>query len=167
MNKNQIQKEWAKYPTGKIGGGEFCGECGRYNVRNSTCTMIGVRGKKVLMILRANDPQKGFWAFPGGYLDWNETVEECAVREFREESGFEVKSKGLLGVYSSPKRDLDGRQNVDYCFYGEVGEKVGENDDEVERVKWFELNRLPDKIAFDHREMIGDYINSQSRNDRS
>ncbi len=164
MNKNQTQKEWIKYPTGKINGGEFCEECGRYNVRNSTCTMIGVRGDKVLMILRVADPQKGFWAFPGGYLDWNETVEECAVREFREESGFEVKSKGLLGVYSSPKRDLDGRQNVDHCFYGEVGEKVGENDEEVEKVKWFELNKLPDKIAFDHQEMIDDYINGRNKN---
>jgi nucleoside triphosphatase len=163
-NKEKIYKEWVKYPLGKIGGGKYCMECGRYNVRNSTCTMIGIKNNKVLMVLRAADPQKGWWAFPGGYLDWNETVEECAAREFKEESGYEVKPSGLLGVYSSPKRDLDGRQNVDHCFYGLVGEKLGKSDDEIEKIKWFDLNKLPKNIAFDHREMIRDYLKGRSRN---
>lgn len=150
--------EWVKHPTGKIDKGKFCECCGRFNNRVSSCTMIGLKEGKVLMVFRKTNPQKGYWAFPGGYLDWDETIEECAVREFEEESGFKVKKVKFLGVYSNPNRDLDGRQNVNHCFYGEVVKEIGSIDDfEIEKVKWFNLNKLPQKIAFDHREMIGDY----------
>lgn len=53
---------------------------------------------KVLLIKRADN---GFWALPGGCHDLNETAKECAVRECREESGYEVEVTELLGVYSS------------------------------------------------------------------
>ena len=41
----------------------------------------------VLLIERGNEPYKGCWAFPGGFLEMDETVEECAVRELQEETG--------------------------------------------------------------------------------
>lgn len=149
--------DWVKYPTGKIGKGEWCEACARYNNRNVTCTAMGVRDEKVLLVLRATDPQKGYWCLPGGYLDWDETIEECASREFSEETGLKAKSLRLLGVYSDPDRDLDGRQNVDCCFVVEVeGDRV-DSDDEIADVKWFGLNDLPDNIAFDHGRMIEDY----------
>jgi ADP-ribose pyrophosphatase YjhB (NUDIX family) len=151
--------DFINYPTGKIKKGKFCECCGRFNNRVVTSTMLGVKNGKLLMILRKLDPQKGFWAIPGGYLDWGETVEECAVREFEEESGYGIGKLKYLGVYSRTDRDLDGRQNVDHSFYGEVGNMVGRTDDfEIEMVKWFELDKLPDKIAFDHRKMIGDFL---------
>lgn len=152
--------DFIKNPTGKIKKGEFCECCGRFNNRVVTCTMLGVKDEKLLMIMRKLDPQKRFWALPGGYLDWGETTDECAVREFEEESGYKIKTVKFLGVYSDPKRDLDGRQNVDHCFYGEVTEETGGSIDdfEIETVKWFDLDKLPEKIAFDHKKMIGDYI---------
>ena len=157
MSRND---DWVKFPVGKIGQGEWCEGCARYNTRNVTCSALAVKEGKVLLVLRANDPQKGFWAMPGGYLDWGETVEECALRELNEETGYEGGKASLLGVYSSPKRDLDGRQNVDCCFVIEVGELVGKADDEVVEAAWFEFDELPEKIAFDHKEMITDFIKS-------
>lgn len=146
--------EFVKYPTGKIGKGKWCDECKRFNTRNVTCTVVGFKGGRVLMVLRSHDPQKGWWALPGGYLEWDETVEQAARREFLEETGYELDGVRLGGVMSAPDRDLDGRQNVDIFFVGEVGEKVGENDEESEEVKFFEVNELPEKIAFDHRKII-------------
>lgn len=153
-----IHDEFVKYPTGKIPKGNWCDGCKRFNVRNVTCTGIGIKDNKILLVLRKKDPQAGWWALPGGYLNWDETVEECVEREYREETGFKVRTNGLVGVYSSPERDLDGRQNVDCCFVMKVGEHVSKADDEIIELRWFDLDQLPDKIAFDHRKMIEDYV---------
>ncbi|MBR4837718.1 MAG: NUDIX hydrolase [Bacteroidales bacterium] len=43
---------------------------------------------QVLLIQRGNEPFKGCWAFPGGFMNMDETTEQCAVRELEEETGF-------------------------------------------------------------------------------
>jgi 8-oxo-dGTP diphosphatase len=153
-----IHDEFVKYPTGKIDKGEWCECCGRFNSRNITCSVISVRDNSILMVKRVRDPMKDYWAIPGGYLDWDETLEECAVRELHEETGYRAKNIKFFGVYSDPARDLDGRQNVDHCFVAEVDEKQ-DNYDKVEtaEMKWYSLDKLPSKLAFDHGKMIEDY----------
>jgi len=108
-----IYSQFIKYPTGKIAKGAWCSVCKTYNTRKITVTVLGVRNKRILMILRARDPEKGKWALPGGYLDWDETVEQAGRREFAEETGYRAENLRLLGIYSDPSRDADGRQNVD------------------------------------------------------
>lgn len=152
-----VHSEFVKYPTGKIGKSEWCDVCKKYNSRRVTVTTIGVKDGKVLMVYRAKDPEKDTWTFPGGYVDWDETAMQAAGREFKEESGFEVKNLSILGVYSDPSRDPDGRQNIDICFYAKVGKKIGGHDKEVVKVKWFDLDKLPERIGYDHRQMFGDY----------
>lgn len=155
-----VSDDWVNYPVGKIGKGEWCSKCGRFNSRKITCTVLGRHGDEILMVLRAKDPQKGWWALPGGYLEWDETVEKCVEREFEEETGYKIGNLHMLGVFSDIKRDLDGRQNVDCCFVGDVDvANQNSNDDEVIQVKWFKTSELPDKIAFDHGKMIEKYIN--------
>lgn len=163
--QNQQLKDWLKYPTGKIPQGEFCPHCGRYNARNSTATMLAVNdNNQVLLIQRKRDPQAGWWALPGGYLDWNETLAECAQRELVEETNLKVQATTLLGVYDSPERDQDGRQNVDHCFVGLVVDPhlLTINPEEVITANWFSFAQLPGKIAFDHRQMIEDYYGRHS-----
>ena len=46
---------------------------------------------KVLLIQRGNEPDKGTWAFPGGFMNMDETTEQCAIRELEEETGLKVK----------------------------------------------------------------------------
>ena len=60
---------------------------------------------QVLLIRRGNEPFKGEWAFPGGFLNMDETVQECARRELEEETGLVVQDIHLVGVYSRPGRD--------------------------------------------------------------
>ncbi len=152
-----VHSEWVKYPTGKIAKGGWCDCCKRYNVRNSTADVMPIRGNQVLMIQRGQDPQAGFWALPAGYVGWDETLGEAAGRELKEEIGLEVESMELLGVHSNPKRDLDGRQNIAHVFVARVRGEIDRNIEEVKKIQWFDLNHLPEKIAFDHRQMIEDY----------
>ncbi len=64
--------------------------------------IIEVKGG-IVLIERKNPPYG--WAIPGGFVDYGESVEDCAVREAREETGLNIRLKDLLYVYSRPDRD--------------------------------------------------------------
>ncbi|HWI66557.1 MAG TPA: NUDIX hydrolase [Symbiobacteriaceae bacterium] len=79
-----------------------CGACGfifYQDPKVSACTIPVVNGR-VILVRRAINPGKGLWVFPGGYMDQDETVEEAAARETREEVGLDVRITRLVGVYS-------------------------------------------------------------------
>ena len=70
--------------------------------------VIAEVGDRIVFIERKNFPFG--WAFPGGFVDFGETVEHAAVREALEETSLEVELRALLGVYSRPDRDPRGRR---------------------------------------------------------
>ncbi|MBT3721402.1 NUDIX hydrolase [archaeon] len=148
--------EFLNYPQGDIPKNSFCNECKRYNSRHVTCDVLIVKNNKVLLIKRAGHPLKGYWAFPGGYLDWDETLEECARREVKEETGYDCEVE-FFTISSDPKRD-DNRQNVTIFFTAELKEKIAVHDNEVSEVKWFDVNKIPEKMAFDHPKILKKYI---------
>ena len=108
----------------------------------------------IVLIKRKNEPFKGYYALPGGIVEYGEKVEDAAVREVKEETGLECRVKKLVGVYSDPNRDPRGHF-VSICFLMEVigGELKASSD--AEDVKVFKLGDLP-KLAFDHEKMIKD-----------
>jgi ADP-ribose pyrophosphatase YjhB (NUDIX family) len=57
---------------------------------------------RILLTRRAIEPSRGRWTFPGGYVDWGETVDAAALRETWEETGLTVELGDLVGVYSYP-----------------------------------------------------------------
>jgi ADP-ribose pyrophosphatase YjhB (NUDIX family) len=63
------------------------------------CTICELNGK-IVLLKRANNPQKGMWVMPGGYVDRGEEVLGAAIRETREECGIKVLPNEILGVYS-------------------------------------------------------------------
>ena len=64
---------------------------------------------KVLLILRKADPYQGCWAFPCGFMEMDETTEQCAIRELQEETGLVVSEVQQIGAYSKVDRDPRGR----------------------------------------------------------
>ena len=76
-----------------------------------TADCIVTRGDEVLLIRRGNEPFRDCWAFPGGFMEMDETIEHCAVRELMEETGIAVAESDLrlVGIFSAPKRDPRGR----------------------------------------------------------
>lgn len=107
---------------------------------------------KVLLIRRGNEPFKGAWAFPGGFLRIHETVQECALRELREETALEPSAIGELGVFSEPDRDPRERV-VTIAFYGLVKPFSVLGGDDAERADWFPVSQIP-PLAFDHKKIM-------------
>ncbi|WP_315275234.1 NUDIX hydrolase [Prevotella histicola] len=60
---------------------------------------------KVLLIQRGDEPYKGCWAFPGGFMNMDETTKQCAIRELEEETGLKVAELHQIGAYSRVDRD--------------------------------------------------------------
>lgn len=138
---------------------EPCLSCGRYANRGITIDAVIVRDNKILLIKRGAEPFKDFWALPGGYVEWDETVEETVKREVAEETGLVVKSLEMIGVYSNP--DRHPKQCIDVAFAveglpAEEAEGITAGDDAVE-IGWFDVDNLP-PLAFDHEKIIKDYL---------
>lgn len=112
---------------------------------------------KVLLIQRGNEPYKGCWAFPGGFMNMEETAEECAVRELKEETGLTVKQIQQIGAYSKVDRDPRGRTvSIAYLAIVDAPTAVSGMDDAA-KAAWFPLSSLPD-LAFDHKDIMADAI---------
>ena len=119
------------------------------------CMVVNDRNE-ILLIQRGNEPYKGCWALPGGFMEMDETIEHCAVRELEEETGLKVDEKDLrlVGVYSTPGRDPRGRTvTAAFRVRGKWG-KPQAGDDAAE-VRWWPLDTLP-PLAFDHAEIVSD-----------
>jgi 8-oxo-dGTP diphosphatase len=121
------------------------------------CTdMIAIYHAQLVMIERLNEP-KGL-ALPGGRLEYGESLEQCAVREFKEETGLNFSIDKQFKVYSDPSRDPRGHK-VSVVFIGRAkGEIVNESG--KTKVVLIDLSNLPPKenFAFDHYRILQDYL---------
>jgi 8-oxo-dGTP diphosphatase len=112
---------------------------------------------KVLLIQRGIDPYKGCWAFPGGFMNMDETTEECAIRELEEETGLRVPDVHQIGAYSKVDRDPRGR-TITVAYLAIIDEPVAvRGQDDAAKAEWFPLSALPE-LAFDHAEIMRDAI---------
>ena len=108
----------------------------------------------VLLIQRGNDPYKGYWAFPGGFLNMDETVARCAERELEEETGIRLTGMQLVGIYSDVERDPRGRViTAAYTAMTTMPEAVAADD--AAAARWWPLSALP-QLAFDHDKILAD-----------
>lgn len=114
---------------------------------------------KVLLVKRGNEPFKGKWALPGGFLNEDETAEECALRELKEETGLDLKPNQIYQVHTFTSLDRDPRgRTISICFSAFVDyEKVAGGDDAAE-AQWVSFADLPD-LAFDHEAMCETSLN--------
>jgi 8-oxo-dGTP diphosphatase len=111
-------------------------------------------GFKILLIRRKNDPFKDMWAFPGGFLDMDETAEECAVRELLEETGINGIILEQVLTATGINRDPRGR-TISIVFLGraESTNICPVPGDDAQDVEWFKIDKLP-PLAFDHYEIL-------------
>ncbi|MBU2560394.1 NUDIX hydrolase [archaeon] len=114
------------------------------------------RDGKILLIKRKNEPFKGDFALPGGFVEYNESAEDAIKREAEEETGLDITIKALLGVYSKPGRDPRGHV-VSICYVATaIGEERGGSDAaDAAFFTLVEIKKL--KLAFDHRDIINEF----------
>ncbi len=108
----------------------------------------------IVLIKRANPPHG--WALPGGFVDEGETVEQAARREALEETGLEVRLSALLHVYSDPARDP--RKHTMSTVFVATAEGPPVAGDDAAEAEVFALQALPSPLAFDHAQIIEDYV---------
>lgn len=107
---------------------------------------------KVLLVKRGIEPFKGCWALPGGFMRMDESAEECAKRELREETGYEASYIKQFHTFSAPGRDPRERV-VTVAFYALVRWKAVEGADDADEAEWISINRIP-PLAFDHKDIL-------------
>ena len=114
---------------------------------------------QVLLIERGADPYKGCWAFPGGFMNMDETTEQCAIRELEEETGLRLSKIQQIGAYSKVDRDPRGRTiTVAYLAIVDAPLAVIGQDDAA-KAEWWPIDALP-PLVFDHEDIMQDAINA-------
>ena len=108
----------------------------------------------VLLIRRGHEPYQGRWAFPGGFMNMDETTAQCARRELEEETALSLNTDPLfVGLFDTVDRDPRGRViTAAYLFIVDQRYEVRGGDDAKE-ARWWRTDDLPD-LAFDHKEMM-------------
>ncbi len=109
-----------------------------------------------MLIRRKNNPFKGSWALPGGFVEYGETVESAVKREIKEETGLEIDLNGIVGVYSNPDRDPRGHV-VTICYKAiKTGGQLKANTDVSEVICIRRKDLSSYQLAFDHEKIIKD-----------
>ena len=154
-----------KYPTSI----RFCPLCGGAmelrtvipdNKRLKACTQCGfvhfpqpklvagcliVDDGRALLLRRGNQPRRGKWTFPGGYVDWGETMQTAAQRETLEEVGMHVQVGEVLGIYADPAHPSP----IIAVYLAAPGIDPPQKTHEAIEVRYFQPGELPWKdIAF-------------------
>lgn len=109
----------------------------------------------LLLIKRGQNPHKGSWALPGGFVQEYEPIAECASRELEEETGVELSLLEQFGIFDRKGRDPRGWY-VSVAFFAitpsaDLRLKAGTD---AAKAKWFPVAKLPSELAFDHDEII-------------
>jgi 8-oxo-dGTP diphosphatase len=123
---------------------------------------------KILLIKRRTLPFTGYWALPGGRVDSGETVEQTIVREVKEETGLDVEVVLKIGEY----HEQGVQDGVEYDYYPAcflvktLGGEIKKQESEIEEIKLFSLNAVPAVLAFEHAQMIKDFVTWQDKNEK-
>ena len=121
---------------------------------------VGDQGLQILLIERGGEPYPGSYALPGGFLNPDETLDQCARRELLEETSIQKARLVQFGVYSAP--DRDPRERVISVAYlalvrEEAVQPVAGSD--AANLAWHPLKVLP-ALAFDHGAILADAMQS-------
>ena len=119
--------------------------------------IVMTRDNQVLLIQRKNEPCQGQWAFPGGFMNIDETAEAAAVRELQEETGITLSETDIFQVGAYTAVDRDPRERViTIAYLAEIDAPIPvKGSDDAARAQWFPLDALP-PLAFDHAEILLD-----------
>ena len=112
--------------------------------------VVAARDGEILLTRRNQEPHRGGWSFPSGFVDAGEDVRVAAVRETLEETGITVQIETLLGVYQEP-----GSRVIYIAFAASAGPGEPVGDAESMEVRFFPADELPE-MAFLHDQAILD-----------
>ena len=114
----------------------------------------------LLLVERGQEPFKGHWALPGGFVREYEPIADCARRELEEETGFRAALLEQFGIFDKKGRDPRGWY-ISIAFMAMTSQKDAPlmAGTDAADTRWFPVSRLPDNLAFDHAEIIAHALN--------
>ncbi len=127
-----------------------CTACGfvHYLDPKVACGAVAERDGRFALIRRNIEPRRGFWSFPCGFMEVDETAEQAAVRETLEETGLQVELSGLLGTYSY-RDSFYGGAIVVVVYHARILGGAIRPDDDVSEARLVAPSEIPwDRLAF-------------------
>ncbi len=112
------------------------------------------KGTQVLMGKRSGAHGENTWSFPGGHLEYGESIEECAARELREETGVHARKMNVVAVTNDVFDDA--RHYVTLFVEGEYdsGTPTALEPHTFSELNWFEWSNLPQPLFLPARNLI-------------
>ncbi|MDP1719308.1 MAG: NUDIX domain-containing protein [bacterium] len=137
-----------------------CEICAFRNPR-ATATALIVKGKKVLLAKRSEEPFKGWWDLIGGYMSEKETPEETLKREIKEELSVDCAKMDLLGFFPG-YAEWKGQENpiLSIAYLVELASEDFKINNELSELRWFSVEDLPE-VAFDSNIKIINYAKAR------
>lgn len=109
---------------------------------------------KLLLVNRRNEPFKGQWCLPGGFVDIDEELDDAVARELAEETAITGVKLEQVHSFGECGRDPRGRViTVTYMGIIQRGAAKVKAGDDAAKAKWFDIDKLPKKLAFDHNDV--------------
>lgn len=142
----------------------LCSSCGFHFYQNpKLCSAVILENNKgeILLVRRFMEPKKGFWDLPGGFVDPDETLEESAIREIKEELGIELPEvRYLSSHYNDYLYEEVNYSCVSGIFTGKFDGEVLVSDGEISEIKFFPKDQIPwDNIGFEAMTLgLKDYL---------
>lgn len=121
-----------------------------------TVDAVIIADREIVLIKRQKEPFKDYWALPGGFVEYGETVDAAVRREAAEETGLSIEPTSLVGVYSDPHRDPRGHV-VSIAFLAEISSGTLSGGSDASEARLWPLMALP-ALAFDHARIIRDAL---------
>ncbi|MDY6777048.1 MAG: NUDIX hydrolase [Candidatus Nanohaloarchaea archaeon] len=130
---------------------------GEYEGHRVTVDPVIEYDGQIALVKRKYDPYQGDWALPGGHVDPGETPREAVVREAYEETGLDVELEDEIGEFSDEIQDPRGPV-IQIAYACSTDDPALDPATDADDAAWFELDELPDDLAFGHEAVLEEYL---------
>jgi len=127
-----------------------CPSCGfLFYLNPAPCVTVLITNDKneLLWTIRGIQPQKGEWDLPGGFVNPDESIQQAAIRETKEELNLDVEIVSLLDNIPDFYGQMQ-QPTLNFVFLVKVISGQPKPQDDVTEIKWLSLDSLPSPIAF-------------------
>lgn len=114
--------------------------------------------KKILLAKRKHEPMAGAWDSIGGFMKNGESIEQCALRETKEELKVEAKIIKYLGSFCG---EYAGVPVIDFVFWTKIIKGEPQASDDVAQIEWFNFDNLPSNFAFERTLLAVDLLKKE------